>query len=67
MTSDAERIEKLLVALRYISRPTMGWNPNIEPDPAKFAQTHATEALARGALATCIRMATEALKADSDG
>jgi hypothetical protein len=54
------RTERYRNALSYISRPTMGLPGNA--DPAEFALYHAKEGDVRMALATCIRMAQEALR-----
>jgi hypothetical protein len=50
--------EALIVALRYVAQPTMGYRSGV--DPAEFVWV-AEEAAVRHALATCIRMARTAL------
>ena len=59
-----EKLAKADEALRYITSPTMGLNGQ---DPEEFAMEGATEANARSALATCIRIAKQAMKGKSDG
>lgn len=63
-----DMIERYENALRYISQPTMGYQPSgidehgdMTPSPQEWARDHATDELARMALVTCIGMAQAAL------
>ncbi len=58
--SSSERIAQLEDALRYISCPTMGYNGPLSPE--EFARNMTDLENLQGALATCIWIATEALK-----
>ena len=53
-------LERALIALRYIARPTMGLPA--EADPVDYALHHATEDAVRIALRSCIEIARMAVR-----
>lgn len=59
-----KQTENLSTALEYIAHPTMGYTAPPHP-PEEFARDFATDANVRLAICTCIRIATEALKANN--